>query len=66
MRRLGFLQFKNFQQGSHPSEPFFVTRVKMAPARSFEFPPRWLVPLPLPLRADLIVNNGPVTWHPAW
>lgn len=40
----------------------------MAPAHSFEFLQRWLVfpppslpPTPLPR----IVNNGPVTWHPA-
>lgn len=59
MRRLGLLQIKDFQQGSHPSEPFFAARVKVAPAPSFEFPPRWLVSLPLPPREDLIANNGP-------
>lgn len=69
MRWLRFLQIKNFfQQGCCSSKPFFVTRFKIAPAHSFEFPQRWLVshPLSLPPRADWIVNNGPVTRHTAW
>ena len=66
MKWLGFLQIQNFfQQGCQGSKPFFVTRLKRAPVPIIWIPSEVadLSPL-LPLRVDLIVNNGPATWHP--
>lgn len=67
MRWLGFLPIKNFQQGSHRSKPFFVTRFKIARPTLLHSLPGGHLPSSLPWRRGWIdVNNGPVTWHPAW